>query len=426
MPLETANYISDLVPTNPLISDNIADGPSHFWLIKKVLQSTFPNIKGAVTASQDQLNVLVALLGSSTSDGLDLKGNLTVEGKALVPSVTDWTQKQAVPASDADGRYLQLSTANTQTVAGPVTFAEKLLTPDVDDWTSNEAVPAKQADSRYLKIAGGLLKTDTAVSTAWMDLTSEAGYPRLGVAGANGTTYGFYGIAKVNALIGSCLANNNPGISGALAGTSLCVNPADGLPYLAYNGNTKIAALALDSAKVNKADGTMSALNVEINGGSFQMNNTGAPGYATWFRDTGTADDGVLDIYSNVGGSGTNVLRITSDGSVRILGSGTFQKNGTDVALKTDLPLDANQRIQSFSVSIADGGSITFPVAFSGVPTSIQLQCMQTSSRITVANPTSDPQAWGIPSVGIQIVAGDHTQTVTTPITVWVTAIGPK
>lgn len=119
MPLETATYISDLVPTNPLISDNIADGPSHFWLIKKVLQSTFPNIKGAVTATQDQLNTLTGLVGSSTSDGLDiqgsltvsdgvdLKGSLTVEGTTLVPSVTDWTSKQAVSASDADGRYVK-------------------------------------------------------------------------------------------------------------------------------------------------------------------------------------------------------------------------------------------------------------------------------------------------------------------------------
>lgn len=88
--------------------------------------------------------------------------------------------------------------------------------------------------------------------------------------------------------------------------------------------------------------------------------------------------------------------------------------------------LALEHRMQSFSVSIADGGSIAFPVAFSGVPSSIQLQCMQTGARLTRANPTANPTASGIPSVGVQIVAGDHTQTVTTPITVWVTAIGPK
>jgi len=42
MALETGNYISALVRTNPLSSDNISEGDDHFQLIKKVLQKTFP------------------------------------------------------------------------------------------------------------------------------------------------------------------------------------------------------------------------------------------------------------------------------------------------------------------------------------------------------------------------------------------------
>ena len=42
MALETGNYISALVRTNPLSSDNISEGDDHLQLIKKILQKTFP------------------------------------------------------------------------------------------------------------------------------------------------------------------------------------------------------------------------------------------------------------------------------------------------------------------------------------------------------------------------------------------------
>ena len=42
MALETGNFISALVRTNPLSSDNISEGDDHLQLIKKILQKTFP------------------------------------------------------------------------------------------------------------------------------------------------------------------------------------------------------------------------------------------------------------------------------------------------------------------------------------------------------------------------------------------------
>lgn len=261
-------------------------------------------------------------------------------------------------------RMDQVATLDSET-----DFTAKVTVQNVDDWTSNEPVPAKQADSRYIQQGNGGNTSNSGLTYAWIDLVTESAYPRLGVTGANGTTYGFYGIAKVNALIAACLGNTNPGISGALAGTSLCVNPADGLPYLAYSGNTKIVALALDSAKVNKADGDMSALNVQINGGSFQITNTGAPGYATWYRSTATATDGVLDIYSNVGGANTNVARITADGGINILGSGTFQKNGSEVALKSDIPSLPGSSILTWTVdNVVSMSTQALPQTFKSPP----------------------------------------------------------
>lgn len=57
MGLETATYIDDLVSTNPVgASDNVSTADDHIRLIKSVLLATFPNIDGAVTATQAELN----------------------------------------------------------------------------------------------------------------------------------------------------------------------------------------------------------------------------------------------------------------------------------------------------------------------------------------------------------------------------------
>lgn len=59
MGLETGTYISDLVVTNPLGSDNKSQGDDHIRLIKQVIKNTFPNIDGPVTLTQTQINNLL-------------------------------------------------------------------------------------------------------------------------------------------------------------------------------------------------------------------------------------------------------------------------------------------------------------------------------------------------------------------------------
>lgn len=58
MALESASFINQLVTTNPTGGDPKGQGDDHIRLLKSVLKSTFPNITGAVTVTQDQLNVL--------------------------------------------------------------------------------------------------------------------------------------------------------------------------------------------------------------------------------------------------------------------------------------------------------------------------------------------------------------------------------
>jgi hypothetical protein len=58
MPLETGDYISDLVETNPPGTDPVSQGDDHIRLIKHVLKETFPNINGPVTSTDEELSNL--------------------------------------------------------------------------------------------------------------------------------------------------------------------------------------------------------------------------------------------------------------------------------------------------------------------------------------------------------------------------------
>lgn len=56
MALETATYVSQLVPSNPLSTDSVAQADDHLRLIKSALVATFPNLTGPVTTTQQGLN----------------------------------------------------------------------------------------------------------------------------------------------------------------------------------------------------------------------------------------------------------------------------------------------------------------------------------------------------------------------------------
>lgn len=60
MGLETGNYISDLNADNPEGEDDRSQGDDHIRLVKHVLKTTFPNINGAVTGTEEQLNAAAA------------------------------------------------------------------------------------------------------------------------------------------------------------------------------------------------------------------------------------------------------------------------------------------------------------------------------------------------------------------------------
>lgn len=63
MAIEAAAFISDLNSSNPPGSDPVGQADDHIRLLKSVLKATFPNITGAVTSTQTQLNTFLVPTG---------------------------------------------------------------------------------------------------------------------------------------------------------------------------------------------------------------------------------------------------------------------------------------------------------------------------------------------------------------------------
>ena len=88
MALESGTFIDDLNASNPTSTDVVSQADDHLRLIKSTIKASFPNITGAVTATQSDLNsatsfnmpsgAILAFAGSSAPTGF-----LICDGSAI-------------------------------------------------------------------------------------------------------------------------------------------------------------------------------------------------------------------------------------------------------------------------------------------------------------------------------------------------------
>ena len=69
MPIENAQYITQLVPTQPQGGESISEGDDHLRTIKTAVKQSFPNVSSAVTSTPAKLNAV----GQTASDLAALK-----------------------------------------------------------------------------------------------------------------------------------------------------------------------------------------------------------------------------------------------------------------------------------------------------------------------------------------------------------------
>ena len=157
MGVESASYISQLVDTNPLVSDAVGQGDDHLRLIKTVLQTQFPNLTaGAVNTTQTEMNLL---------DGVT----------ALVALASDqsWSGSQrGTPQTITQGTLIDLDTGNnflwTPAAADELSFANettgqsgfiKLINPSAYVITKGSEVKASATFLADVTTAGTYLIT---------------------------------------------------------------------------------------------------------------------------------------------------------------------------------------------------------------------------------------------------------------------------
>lgn len=122
MTLETATYIHELVETNPTGLDPKSQGDDHIRLHKKVTKNTWPNITGAVTASQAELNILDGAILSTAE--LNVLDGITASTAEL--NILDGVTATAAELNVLDG--ITSSTAELNILDGVTVTASDLNT----------------------------------------------------------------------------------------------------------------------------------------------------------------------------------------------------------------------------------------------------------------------------------------------------------
>ena len=190
MALETGNYISSLVKTNPVSSDNVSEGDDHLQLIKKILKQNFP--VGTDSVGPDQaVQVLIAKSSAPTVDTsasghaaramglmwLDTTNNLLkIRNQANDAWITlavnpETSNSVDINAGTIDGTTIGASTASTG-VFSSVNIAADGATvtgiKDEDDMSSDSAV--KLATQQSIKAY-----VDTQLTAEDLDITTDSG-----------------------------------------------------------------------------------------------------------------------------------------------------------------------------------------------------------------------------------------------------------
>lgn len=116
MPVESATYVSQLVSANPSSTDPTNQGDDHLRLIKAALLASFPNVAGAVSATDTQLSLvgkLISALQNHEWTAIGAPGAFTI-------TVPTWASRIEVQAVGGGGGGANCSaTSSSQQYSGP-------------------------------------------------------------------------------------------------------------------------------------------------------------------------------------------------------------------------------------------------------------------------------------------------------------------
>ena len=186
MALETGTFISDLNASNPASVDGLAAADDHMRLIKATIKATFPNITGAVTATQAELNLLdgvtattpeINILDGVTSTATELNlvdgatagtivnskavvygssgevnaTTLQVSGTAITATPAELNVLDGITASTTELNFMDGVTSNVQTQLNNVSVYPQVITILT---SGNYSIPS-DAQAIMIRASGG-------------------------------------------------------------------------------------------------------------------------------------------------------------------------------------------------------------------------------------------------------------------------------
>ncbi len=239
MALENGTYVNSLVTSNPASTDGIAQADDHIRLIKSVLKNTFPNITGAVTVTETNLNNTTSIPSSLT----DL-------------SITDGSASQVLQ-TDGSGNFSFVS------------------------------LPAGSTDTNYYVTGGSISGTTLTLTRSGLSNLSISGLPTA-VTNNNQLTNGAGYITSAQATsptsfgaVGTYafLVKNGSGINAgaSVAGSSLQASGVNAVQNLTVNNNVYNANMTGLARGNTGVSGTWRAM------GSVNYNSSSTYGRGTVF-----------------------------------------------------------------------------------------------------------------------------------------------
>lgn len=207
MGLETATFIDGLVTTNPIgATDPKSQGDEHLRLIKTTVKNTFPNITGAVTATQAELNVLDGITSSTaelnildgvtaTAAELNILDGVTADANEI--NVLDGITSSTAELNILDGVTVTAADINTVTARALKAGDTYTGTHDFTGATVNAAT--QTVGDSTTKVATTAFVTSTSFASA---LPGQTGNARKFVTtdGTNATWSHIYGTPSVIAI----------------------------------------------------------------------------------------------------------------------------------------------------------------------------------------------------------------------------------
>jgi hypothetical protein len=390
MALETGNYISSLVKTNPVSSDNVSEGDDHLQLIKKILKQTFP--VGTDSVGPDQaIQVLVAKSSAPTVDTsaaghaaramgllwLDTSNNLLkIRNQANDAWITlaidpETSNSVDINAGTIDGTTIGATTASTGKFSSVNIAADGATVTgikDEDDMASDSAV--KLATQQSIKAY-----VDSQVTAQDLDVISDSGTIDIDLDSESLTIAGGSGIdtsatSTTLTIAGEDATTSNKGVasfhsdnfavsSGAVtikdagvADAELADMPANTVKVRDANSTGVPANKTVADTQVLIGDGT--GFTAAALSGDATMTNAGA---VTVAKIQGTAVSSTAptnDQYMKYSSSANEWQMVSITGTDKLTTKGDLLVYNT-VDSETRLPVGTNKKVVTANSSATNG-----------------------------------------------------------------------